>query len=169
MVTNDVVELCKAQYPIPSLTINSNVESTGHDPRQFLIRRCITVERKKIISKRYADRQRIRDAAHYDKSAARTNALRKRSENNLQDAIRRQNVKEQRFRSRTNLINPDIFRVGRRSRRQIIRDAESIDRISVIRRLQRARNLPDPCLNVRAIRKINNPCRNYGSQRGGTR
>ena len=166
MVTNDAVEKCKAMYPLPTLSINSNVESTGHDPRQFLIRRCISNERKKIINNRRASRQLIRDAAHFDRSAAQTNRLRIRSENYLQDAIRRQNLKRRRFRSRTNLIDADIFREGRRSRRMIIRDAEGIDRINAIRRTMRAKNLPDPCLSIAAIRQFNNPCRNYGRVRG---
>ena len=165
-VSNDVVKTCKAMYPLPTLNINFVEESTGHDPRQFLIRRCITNERKRIISARRTERQRIRDAAHYDRSAARTQQYKERSENYLQDAIRRQNVKEQRFRSRTNLIDADIFRAARRSRRLIIRETEGLDRINAIRRSMRSRNLPDPCLTVGAIRQFNNPCRNYGSTSG---
>jgi len=168
-VSTDVVEMCKGMYPLPTLNINDEVESTGHDPRQFLIRRCITNERKKLINQRSVERQQIRDAAHYDRSAANVQRVRVTSENYLQDAIRRQNVKEQRFRSRTNLLDPDIFRAGRRSRREIVREAEGIDRINAIRRSLRSNNLPDPCLSVGAIRQFNNPCSNYGSRSGRRR
>ncbi|MBT4120058.1 MAG: hypothetical protein HOG89_05570 [Candidatus Peribacter sp.] len=167
-VSADVTEMCKAKYPLPTLEINFVSEGTGHDPRQFLIRRCITTERKRILSERRAQRQQIRDAAHYDRSAARTHQYRIESENNLQDAIRRQNLKEQRFRSRTNLLDPEIFYEGRRSRRSIIRATEGLDRINAIRRSLRAADRPDPCLSVGAIRQFNNPCRNYGSRSGRT-
>ena len=165
-VSSDIIESCKAKYPIPTITINFVEETTGHDHRQFLIRRCITTERKAILSRRKVERQRIRDAAHYDRSSARTQQYRTESENYLQDAIRRQNLKMQRFRSRTNLLNPEIFYEGRRSRRSIIRETEGLDRINAIRRSLRASDLPDPCLTVGAIRQFNNPCNNYGSRSG---
>jgi len=168
-VSNDIVATCKAMYPLPTLYINDEVESTGHDPRQFFIRRCITNERKKLINQRSAERQQIRDAAHYDRSAANVQRVRVTSENYLQDAIRRQNVKEQRFRSRTNLLGQDIFREARRSRREIVREAEGTDRINAIRRSLRSSDLPDPCLSVGAIRQFNNPCSNYGSRSGRRR
>ncbi|MDP6561920.1 MAG: hypothetical protein QF793_03270 [Candidatus Peribacteraceae bacterium] len=168
-VSNTIIDDCKALYPLETTEINFVTESTGHDPRQFLIRRCITTERKRILNERRTERQRIRDASHYDRSAARTQQLRAESENYLQDAIRRQNLKEQRFRSRTNLLSPDIFYEGRRSRRSIIRAAEGIDRINAIRRNLRAADRPDPCTSIGAIRQFNNPCRNYGSVRGRIR
>jgi len=92
--------------------------------------------------------------------------LRIENENYLQDAIRRQNVKRGRFRSRTNLLNPQPFIEGRQSRRSIIRSTEGLDRINAIRRNLRQSNLPDPCISVRAIRQFNNPCRDYGSRAG---
>ena len=168
-VSSGIIDECKAQYPLPTLEINFVEESTGHDPRQFLIRRCISNARKEILSQRRVERQRIRDAAHYDRSAARTQQYRIKSENYLQDAIRRQHLKMRRYRSRTNLLNPEIFYEGRRSRREIIRAAEGIDRINAIRRSLRSKNLPDPCLTVGAIRQFNNPCSNYGSRSGRRR
>lgn len=169
MVSSDIVDMCRAKYPVPQFEINDVQESTGHDPRQYLVRRCITKERKKILNQRRVERQRTRDAAHFDRSSARTQQIRTESENYLQDAIRRQNLKEQRFRSRTNLLNPEIFYEGRRSRRSIIRATEGLDRINAIRRSLRADDLPDPCLSIGVIRQYNNPCRNYGSVRGRSR
>lgn len=165
----DAVSNCKAMYPLPTLSINFVQESTGHDPRQFLIRRCISNQRKKIMAQRQITRQQIRATSRYDRSAARTQAYKIKSENYLQDAIRRQNLKEQRFRSRTNQLDPEIFRDSRRSRREIVRQAEGLDRINAIRRNLRSKNLPDPCKTVGAIRQFNNPCRNYGSSRGSRR
>lgn len=164
IVSDEVQEMCKAKYPLPTRVINSNVEATGHDPRQFLIRRCITDERKRLISLQRAEREQVRATARYDRSAARTQQLRIENENYVQDAIRRQNLKESRFRSRTNLLGQEIFYEGRRSRRSIIQQEEGLDRINAIRRNLRAADLPDPCTQVRAIRQFNNPCKDYGSQ-----
>lgn len=167
--STDAIAKCKAMYPLPIFNINSNTESTGHDPRQFLVRRCISKERKRIISQRQITRQQIRATSRYDRSSARTQAYRIKSENYLQDAIRRQNLKEQRFRSRTNQLDPEIFKESRRSRREIVKQAEGLDRINAIRRNLRSKNFPDPCLSVGAIRQFNNPCRNYGSTSGRRR
>lgn len=167
-VSDDIIAQCKAMYPIREYTTNTNtsIEKTGADPKQFLIRRCITEQRKKILNERRAERAQIRAAARYDRSAAQTQQLRIENENYIQDAIRRQNLKESRFRSRTNLLDPDIFYEGRRSRRAIIRDTEGLDRINAIRRNLRSQNLPDPCTSVGAIRQYNNPCSDYGSRAG---
>lgn len=80
----EVEQTCEEKYPI------SRTESS---PRQFLLRRCIQNERKKLINERQAERQQMRDAARYDKSAARSQALRTLSENTTQDAIRRQTLR----------------------------------------------------------------------------
>lgn len=167
-ISTEVTEKCKAKYPIRTYTSNSNIEATGADPRQFLIRRCITDERKKVLNTNRAERAQIRAAARYDRSAARSQQLRIENENYIQDAIRRQNLKQSRFRSRTNLLNTQIFYEGRQSRRSIVRESEGIDRINAIRRNLRAKDLPDPCTSVGAIRQFNNPCSNYGSKAGRT-
>ena len=168
MVSTIIIEDCKAMYPIANNTINFVVENTGHDPRQFLIRRCINTARQSAITEQQIERQHIRDAARYDRSAANVLQLRTENENYIQDAIRRQNVKRGRFRSRTNLLNAQIFIEGRQNRRSIIRTTEGLDRINAIRRNLRQNNLPDPCISVRAIGNARNPCKNYGSEAGTT-
>jgi hypothetical protein len=168
MVSQTVIEDCKKMYPIANNTINFVTENTGHDPRQFLIRRCINTARQALRTGQQIERQQIRDAARYDRSAANIMQLRTENENYIQDAIRRQNVKRGRFRSRTNLLNTEILFEGRQSRRSIIRQTEGLDRINAIRRNLRQSNLPDPCTSVRAIRQFNNPCRDYGSEAGTT-
>ncbi|MCA9371072.1 MAG: hypothetical protein KC680_03885 [Candidatus Peregrinibacteria bacterium] len=152
----EVEQTCEEKYPI------SRTESS---PRQFLLRRCIQNERKKLINERQAERQQMRDAARYDKSAARSQALRTLSENTTQDAIRRQNLKEQRFRARTNTIDKTPFYEARQSRRSLIRGTEGVDRINAIRRKMMSTQQIDPCTTVAAIRKFNNPCSRYGTLR----
>ena len=159
-----IAEDCKAKYPLPEREINFVEERTGHDPRQFLIRRCITKERKRMVNERRMERDQVRKAAHFDKSAAQAQKLRMKTEHYIQDAIRRQLVKTRRFRSRTNVLDAKLFREARSSRRSIIRQAEGHDHINAIRRSLRSRNLADPCLTVGAIR-YNNPCKDYGHAR----
>ncbi len=148
----DEIERCKSLYNVQT--------STSQDPRQFLIRRCITTARQKMRTAQQVERQQIRAASRYDQSAARTQQLRTENENYLQDAIRRQNLKISRFRSRTNVLSPQIFYEGRQSRRSIIRETEGLDRINAIRRNLLRSNLPDPCITVRVISSANNPCKN---------
>jgi hypothetical protein len=169
MLSESIINDCKSTYTLNSGNINFVEEKTGHDPRQFLIRRCITTARKALATEQRIERQHIRSAARYDRSAANVMQLRIENENYLQDAIRRQNVKRGRFRSRTNVLNTEILFEGRQSRRSIIRNTEGLDRINAIRRNLRQNNLPDPCTTVRAIRQFNNPCRDYGSEAGTTK
>lgn len=159
---DEKIEECKAKYTLRNFTLNSNAEYTGHDPRQFLIRRCITTARQAMRTQQQIERQQIRAAARYDRTAARVQQLRTENENYIQDAIRRQTVKISRFRSRTNVLDPDIFYEGRRSRRSIVRESEGLDRINAIRRNLRQQNLPDPCVSVRVLR-YNSPCQVDGS------
>lgn len=160
----EVEQTCEEKYPIPTnRSINFVEEKTGHDPRQFLLRRCIQNERKKLINERRAERQQLRDAARYDKSAARSQQLRIENENGTQDAIRRQNLKEQRFRSRTNTLDRTPFYEARQTRRSLIRGTEGVDRINAIRRRLMSTDQVDLCTTVGAIRKFNNPCSRYGS------
>lgn len=166
MLSQSIIDDCKATYTLNSHNINFVEEKTGHDPRQFLIRRCISTARQALVTQQQIERQHIRDAARYDRSAANVMQLRTENENYLQDAIRRQNVKRGRFRSRTNVLNTQIFIEGRQSRRSIIRNTEGLDRINAIRRNLRQNNLPDPCTSVRAIRQFNNPCKDYGARAG---
>jgi hypothetical protein len=168
MLSESIINDCKSTYTLNSGNINFVEEKTGHDPRQFLIRRCISTARQAVITEQQIERQHIRDAARYDRSAANVLQLRTENENYLQDAIRRQNVKRGRFRSRTNLLNTQILFEGRQSRRSIIRTTEGLDRINAIRRNLRQNNLPDPCISVRAIGNARNPCKNYGSEAGTT-
>ena len=166
ILSESIINDCKSAYTLNSGNINFVEEKTGHDPRQFLIRRCISTARKALAAENRVERQQVRDASHYDRSAANVMQLRIENENYLQDAIRRQNVKRGRFRSRTNLLNTQILFEGRQSRRSIIRNTEGLDRINAIRRNLRQNNLPDPCTSARVISKFNNPCRDYGSRAG---
>jgi len=150
-------------YPLPTLEINFVTESTGHDPRQFLIRRCISQKRKVLAGERRVERERIRETARYNRSSANIQRVRKGHDSYIRNALRRQYTRKTQFRTRTNSLDPDSFRESRRSRRAIIREAEGLDRINAIRRNTRAKNLPDPCASVGAIRQFNNPCRDYGS------
>ncbi|PIR53681.1 hypothetical protein COU75_04715 [Candidatus Peregrinibacteria bacterium CG10_big_fil_rev_8_21_14_0_10_42_8] len=168
MLSDAVIDECKAKYPIRDYSVNFIQEKTGADPRQFFIRRCITNARKSFVKEQQIEHQQVRSAVRYNRSAANVMQLRIENENYIQDAIRRQNVKRARFRARTNTLNTQLLLEGRQSRRSIVRSTEGIDRINAIRRNLRQNNLPDPCTSVGAIRQFNNPCKDYGSKAGTT-
>ena len=156
-------EECKAMYPIPNRTVNGIDENTGHDPRAFLIRRCLAKVRAEKRKAAFVERQQIRAAARYDKTSAVVQQRRIKSEDYTQDAIRRQLLKQSRFRSSTHTLDRTQFYEARQSRRSLIRGEEGVDRINAIRRRLMNTKGVDPCTSVLAIRKFNNPCSRYGS------
>ena len=168
-LAEDPVATCKAMYPLPERNINFVEEKTGHDPRQFLIRRCITQERKKMSNERRAERQKIRETARFNKSADRAKRIQDRRAKGISRDLSQQQAKKQRLRVAPHRLGNSVFQSQRASRRGIIREAEGIDRINAIRRRLRARGADDPCENVGAIRRFNNPCKNYGSRAGRVR
>ena len=167
-LAEDPVALCKAMYPLPERKINFVEEKTGHDPRQFLIRRCISDERKKMASERRTERQKVRDTARFNRSAAKARQLQDRRDKGLHRDLGQQQQKRERLRVAPHRLSKSVFQNQRASRRAIVHEAEGGDRINAIRRRLRRKNLPDPCANIGAIRSFNNPCRDYGSRAGRT-
>lgn len=156
---SDAVATCKAMYPLPTRNINFVEESTGHDPRQFLIRRCITNERKKLSEARRVQRDQIRETARYNRSSARLKQLQDRRDKGLMRDLQQQQSKRERLRVAPHRLGRSEFVKQRASRRAIVREAEGFDRINAIRRRLRQKPLPDPCDSVGVIGKSNNPCK----------
>ncbi len=150
---------CIDMYPLPDREINFVSENTGHDPRAFLIRRCISKIRKQRANERAGQRRQARAAAHFDASAAKATLRRKKTEDYIQGAVRRQILKKSRFRSSTHTLDRASFYKARYSRRSLVRETEGLDRINAIRRRLMKDKAIDLCTTVKAIRKFNNPCR----------
>ena len=81
ILSESIINDCKSAYTLNSGNINFVEEKTGHDPRQFLIRRCISTARKALAAENRVERQQVRDASHYDRSAANVMQLRIENEN----------------------------------------------------------------------------------------
>ena len=162
-------EMCEAMYPIKDKEINFVSEKTGHDPRQFLIRRCINKERKKIAEQKRIKREESRKNFRSQRAVARMQALEKRLNMGVSRNLDRQEKKRSMLRKDPNRIGQGRFRVDRSSRRAVVRKAEGLDRINSLRRRLRRQNKPDPCESVGAIRRFNNPCKNYGERAGRVR
>lgn len=156
-------EECKAMYPLPQRTVNGVEEKTGHDPRAFLVRRCIAKVRAEKRKAQHVERQQLRATSRFDKTSASVQKRRKEIENYTQNAIRRQILKKARFRSSTHTLDRTQFYEARQTRRSLIRGEEGYDRIQAIRRRLMDTRGVDPCTNVRVISKFNNPCSRYGS------
>lgn len=156
---SEAVELCKKMYPLPERNINFVEEKTGHDPRQFLIRRCITTERKKIAEQRRVERSNARHTARFNKSSDRAMQIQdRRSKGLTRDLVQQQQYRES-LRVAPHRVGRSRFINARASRRSLVRDEEGLDRINAIRRKLKP-NLAELCRTVGAIGKRNNPCRN---------
>lgn len=153
-----IEETCRAKYPLKDTTINFVQETTGHNPLQYLYRRCITDAKKKEMEARQQERRQERMDLRTQLQIQQGSVLRKAVESTTKKNVARQQTARFRFRSQTEMQSIQKFVAERRSRRSIIRDAEGYDRVNAI-----LRNLPntDPaelCKDVKVISGVSNPC-----------
>ena len=147
---------CAEKYPIPNLNINFVEEKTGHNPLQYLLRRCLADERREAAEERRAERRRARKENRLDLGQERSKELLNRSR---ADISRKLNRIPQ---TRPYTLDRTDYNQARRSRRTIVRNAEGFDRINAIRRRLMRTERVDLCTEVQAIGSTS-PCFNYGS------
>ena len=151
-------QMCKEKFNIPEeREIRFEVEK-NHDPQLFLYRRCLRKERQERVGKRRALREAIRDINHGIQSSSKVQALQERLDNHLQRELRQADKTRSSYRGRTSQIDASQLKRSRASRRTIVRQKEGEDRINSLRRKLRTQTFKDPCEDVGAIRKRNNPC-----------
>ncbi len=147
-------EICSVRYPIPVHKINFVEEKTGHDPLQFLFRRCLTQERKTLENTVRIERQMRRISEKGDRTKSFGENLLKDSEEDLDKVLRNQRKRDAKLQKHLDKTKFIEARQDARSARQKMIGTSRLNTIKL--KLRKAE--PDyPCQTVKVISKIR-PC-----------
>ncbi len=164
-MANEAELSCREKYPVKNLTINFVEENTGHNPLQYLYRRCLTDARNKAMEARRIERYNERIEAQRLRRQQNATRLLNISNTRQQQAVERQQNTRRQFQTRDYEESVQQYVDERRSRRSIVNEAEGFDRVNAILRRMTGQQQADLCKSVKVISGVSNPCRRYGSYR----